>query len=256
MELLVRYLERSDRRVHMLVRARDDDAAEARVRGVLANLFGERGEEHAHRVQAVRGDLTRPLLGRSAAELDALAEQVGDVIHAAASVSFASPLEEARASNVRGTERILDLAERCERRGGLASHSHVSTAFVAGARSGTAREEELDRGQGFRNAYERSKLEAEQLVRERMGTIPAKVFRPSIVVGEERSGWTASFNVLYTPLRAYSLGLRVAPARRSTPVDAVSVDYVADAVFALATDPATTGGTYQLVSGGHSTTVG
>ena len=63
--------------------------------------------------------------------------------------------------------------------------------------------------------------------------LPAQVFRPSIVVGDERSGWTASFNVIYTPLRAYARGaLPVVPARRSAPVDAVPVSYVARAILA------------------------
>ena len=59
-------------------------------------------------------------------------------------------------------------------------------------------------GQGFRNAYERSKFEAELLVRERSAQLPILVLRPSIVVGERSSGWTTSFNVLYPPLKAFA----------------------------------------------------
>ena len=67
---------------------------------------------------------------------------------------------------------------------------------------------------------------------------PIQIFRPSIVVGERATGWTASFNVLYTPLKAFVRGsLPALPARRSAPVDVVPVDYVADAVFKLSNDP-------------------
>ena len=59
-------------------------------------------------------------------------------------------------------------------------------------------------------------FEAESLVRGEAGRLPVQIFRPSIVVGERDSGWTASFNVLYAPLRAFSRGLYAAvPAVRS-----------------------------------------
>jgi thioester reductase-like protein len=109
-------------------------------------------------------------------------------------------------------------------------------------------------GQGFRNAYERSKFEAELVVRERSGSLPIQVVRPSIVVGDSRTGFTPEFNVLYWPLRAFSKGTYPAlPARRSAPVDVVPVDYVADAMLALAgREP----GTYHLTAGERASNVG
>ena len=84
--------------------------------------------------------------------------------------------------------------------------TYVSTAYVAGDRRGLAREAELDVGQGFRNAYEQSKHEAERLVWSRRERLPVTIVRPSIVVGERGTGWTASFNVVYGPLRAFASG--------------------------------------------------
>src|SRR5439155_23621126 len=111
----------------------------------------------------------------------------------------------------------------------------VSTAYVAGAHVGRFGERDLVVGQRFRNPYERSKFEAELLVQAHSDTLPVQVLRPSIVVGDSRSGWTSSFNVLYSPLRAFASGAYPAiPARRSAPVDVVPVDYVAEAILALA----------------------
>jgi long-chain acyl-CoA synthetase len=95
-------------------------------------------------------------------------------------------------------------------------------------------------------------------VRAEADRLPVQIFRPSIIVGERASGWTASFNVLYAPLKAFARGaLRVLPARRSSPVDVVPVDYVADAIFALATGPVgPSPDTFQLVAGREATTVG
>ena len=87
--------------------------------------------------------------------------------------------------------------------------------------------------------------------------LPVTVLRPSIIVGERDSGWTQSFNVLYWPLRAFSRGAYVAlPARRDAPVDVVSVDYVADAIFALSQAPEAEGVTYHLTAGSNATSVG
>ncbi len=55
MELMARFLERSDRSIVTLVRAADDEAAQVRINAVLDNLFGARGAaRHRKRVQAVR----------------------------------------------------------------------------------------------------------------------------------------------------------------------------------------------------------
>ena len=94
-------------------------------------------------------------------------------------------------------------------------------------------------------------------MRAHAGGLPVQIFRPSIVVGERTTGWTASFNVLYTPLKAFVRGkLPAMPARRSAPVDVVPVDYVADAVFELPRSPVDRFRTYNLVAGPQATTVG
>jgi long-chain acyl-CoA synthetase len=151
---------------------------------------------------------------------------------------------------------VLELAELSQARGGFEYFSHVSTAYVAGTHTGPFGEDELDVGQRFRNAYEQSKFEAERLVREHAGRLPVQIFRPSIVVGEQSTGWTASFNVLYTPLKAFALGnLPALPARRTSPVDVVPVDYVADAIFELSDAEAEGCPTWHLVAGPNATTV-
>src|SRR4029450_8977820 len=96
--------------------------------------------------------------------------------------------------------------------------------------------------QDLRNSYERSKFEAEQLLRRHTDRLPMQIFRPSIIVGEQASGWTMSFNVLYSPLKAFVRGaLPAIPADRDAPVDVVPVDYVADAIFQLDNRPARAG---------------
>ena len=255
MELLARYLERSDRRVIAPVRAADDRAAADRVDGVLRGLFGATAGRYAERVEPVAADLTAPDLGLSRQRLEQVTEGVDHIIHSAASVSFSLPLDEARAINVEGTKRMLELAELAREQGGLERYCHVSTAYVSGTHTGRFGEDELDVGQGFRNTYEQTKFEAEQVVRAHRG-LPTTIMRPSIVVGDRRSGWTAAFNVLYWPLRAFARGLyQAVPAIPSAPVDVVSIDYVADAMYELSNRPGGIGETYHLTAGAHASNI-
>jgi len=229
MELLVRLLEQTDHDVIALVRASDDDAAQRRIEEVLEMLLPPAELPRRGRVRALAADLEAPALGLSAATRDRLTGSIAAVVHCAASVSFTLELEAARRINVNGTREILALAEEASRRGGLDRVVHVSTAYVAGERSGYASEQEGNVGQSFRNTYERTKLEAEQLVQD--SGLPASILRPSVIVGDSVTGWTPSFNVIYWPLQAF-----------------VPIDTVADALLELVRGPVRAGA-FHVVAG-------
>jgi long-chain acyl-CoA synthetase len=251
MEVLARFLERSDRHVVALVRADDDDHAAARLRATLDSACGD-AAAYEDRVTAVASDLTAPRLGLGE-RWAPLAERVGAIVHGAASVAFDLTLEQSRRINVDGTRQMLEFARACP---GLERFTYVSTAYVAGDRRGTMYEDDPGGGR-FRNGYERSKHEAERLVAARRDEMDVTIVRPSIVVGDQRTGWTAAFNVLYAPLRAFEAGIiPVVPARRRSPVDVVPVDYVADAVHALAEAPEAAGQTFHIVAGERASSVG
>jgi thioester reductase-like protein len=255
-ELLARYLQETDRQIFAIVRADDDARAQRRIDETIESAFGRPGL-FGGRVRALAGDMTQPGLGLDPAVAQDVAGAVDEVVHGAAAVSFDLSLEQARAINVRGTREMLELAGLCHRHGGLRRFTYISTAYVAGLHKGRFGEDDLDVGQRFRNAYERSKFESEQLVRAAGEHLPVTVVRPSIIVGDSRTGWTSSFNVLYWPTRALARGaFPVLPARRRSPVDVVSVDYVADAVRALVELPEAAGHTFHLTSARDATTIG
>jgi thioester reductase-like protein len=256
MDALARLIEREDEQyeIAVLIRARDDAGAQQRLREVLARLYDE-PPAAARRVRAVRGDLLEPGLGLSAGDRQWLIDSVERIVHCAASISFELPLEQARESNVLGVERVLELARAIADAGTLRRIVHVSTAYVSGRHAGEFRERDLDVGQEFRNTYERSKHEAERLLRG-ADDLPLAVARPSIVVGDSVSGWTSAFNVLYWPMRAFERGLLdEVPAREDSIVDFVPVDYVTDGILALLDDDAATG-TYNLVAGEDALSAG
>jgi nucleoside-diphosphate-sugar epimerase len=238
MEVLARLLERTDDEVLCLVRARDDEAAERRLDGVLGTLYRD-ASPYRSRVRALHGDLT--------SGVHAPAEPVDVVCHCAASISFDLTLEEAREINVEGTRSMIELA----RAAGARRFVHVSTAYVAGTHVGRFTEDMF--GTEFRNTYEQTKCEAERLFAD-VSDMEVAIGRPSIVMGESGTGWTPAFNVLYWPLRAFARGLfEAVPALPEGRVDVVPVDYVADGIAKLIDSDAT--GTFNLVSGEDAATV-
>jgi thioester reductase-like protein len=252
MEVLARLLERGDREVVCLVRAPDTAAAQVRLDGVLATLWDDPAP-YRHRARAVAGDVTRPGLGLDGAERTALAEDIGAVLHCAASITFDLPLDEARDINVEGTREVIGFAREARTLGRLERFVHVSTAYVGGRHPGVFGEDQLDTGQVFRNTYERTKWEAEHVLAAAADLAPA-IARPSIVMGDSVSGWTPAFNVLYWPLRAFSRGLfPVVPARADARVDVVPVDYVAASLVALLDRSDT--GVFNIVAGHDAVTV-
>jgi long-chain acyl-CoA synthetase len=252
--VLVRWLA-TGRPATVLLRAPDDAAAQQRVTDVLEHLMGRSAARRAQ-VRAIASDLTH-------LDPDTIADVVlaGDmpieqVIHCAACVRFDQDLESARAVNVQGTEHLLGVAQRLHEHAPLRRYVQVSTAYVAGCHDGSFGEEDRRIGQDFRNTYEQSKLEAEELVSSTAGELPVQIVRPSIVVGDRQSGWTAAFNVLYVPLRALVAGaVDAVPEQDQGLLDVVPVDYVADSILALAEAPAD-GRTYHLTAGRHAVTVG
>ena len=250
MELLARVLEQTDRDVVALVRAADDRAAQARVDELLKTLVAPGARPHRGRVRAVAADLESPGLGISPIQRERIASSVTAVVHCAASISFTLPLEEARKINVEGTREIVKLASEAHERGVLERFVHVSTAYVAGDRTGLISEHDGDVGQSFRNTYERTKLEAEQLVTD--SGLPAAIVRPSVIVGDSATGWTQAFNVIYWPLQAFARGLfPTVPGDPGASLDIVPVDTVANALLELLRGPVR-GGAFHIVAGAEA----
>ena len=227
-------------RLALLVRPGQSQSSEQRADAIVPE--GER-----HRVEVYAGDVGMPNCGLDAAATERLSAETTRVIHSAATVRFDHSLEEARRINVEGTRRVLDFAAGARN---LRSVAYVGTAYVAGERSDLVRESELAVGQSYRNTYEQTKAEAEALVRSRLGSLPGMILRPSIIVGDSRTGATSSFKMMYWPLKIYARRLwRTVPGYPDAVLDIVPVDYVASSVARLLFDEAALGSTVHLCAG-------
>ena len=87
--------------------------------------------------------------------------------------------------------------------------------------------------------------------------LPVTIYRPSIIVGDSKTGATSSFNVLYWPIRIFASGRWPwVIGSPDTPVDVVPVDWVSKAMFEIASRPDSLGKCFSLSSGDGASTVG
>jgi thioester reductase-like protein len=188
-ELLPRVLERSPgTEAVCLVQPKFADLARRRAMEIAA--------AHPHaagRIRIVDGDITQPDLGPDDA-LE-LAADVVEIFHLAAVYDLSVGREFAMKVNVEGTRHMLDFAKRCPR---LRRFQYVSTCYVSGRFQGVFTEDHLEEGQRFNNFYEETKYLAELEVQRAMRAgLPVSIYRPSVVVGDSRSGATQKFDGPY-----------------------------------------------------------
>jgi len=228
-------LDRARDRLVLLTRSTHLDDARAE----LAEL-GLEGE-------VLEGDVTKMHLGLSGAEYKGLTSQISEIWHVAGRYDLAADAATLRAVNLEGTRLVLELA-RASRR--LERFHHFSTAYVSGDREGVILEDELDTGQGFHDPYERAKFQAERLVRRAMPELPATIYRPSIVVGDSRTGEVDRLEgPYYLAILLVASPLKVPlplPGQGLAPLNVVPVDFVVEAALSMGANPAAVGKTVHL----------
>ena len=153
------------------------------------------------------------------------------------------------AMNVQGTRHALELADALQ-----AGRFHqVSSVAAAGDYHGRFDETMFDEGQPLPSAYHRTKYESEKIVREE-STVPWRVYRPAIVVGDSETG---AMDKIDGPYYFFPLIKRL---RDNLPswlplvgadlgdTNLVPVDYVAKAMDHLAHLPDRDGEAFHLVN--------
>ena len=228
---------------------------EIRVAALVESKMADRAREAAgrigggDRIDVLEGDISDRRLGLSDEQRERLTAEVTVAYHLAAIYDLAVPADVAQKVNVDGTGNVLDLLADCQK---LERHNYVSTAYVAGDRTGHVYEHELLMGQGFKNHYESTKFQAEVWVRHSMDRIPTTIYRPAIVVGDSQTGETQKFDGPYYILRTVQRAQRMKSpipqfGKADAPFNVVPVDFVVDALFTGSLDPKAVGETLHLV---------
>ncbi|XP_059480666.1 putative fatty acyl-CoA reductase CG5065 [Neocloeon triangulifer] len=211
--------------IYLLLRPKKGHSVEERLdefrnSQVFARLNEERpGASMGTQLVAVAGDVSEKGFGLSEQDRDTLVRHVSVFFHSAASVRFDDPIKKAVSLNLRGTYEAVQLAEQMQH---LVVFLYVSTTYSNTTRFVTDEAvyppaadwrlllrmiDELDDDTleivtpkilgKLPNTYGFSKGLAESVVNDHRDTVPAIIFRPSIVcssVQEPFPGWLDNLN--------------------------------------------------------------
>ena len=250
--IISRLMTKPDSEVVALVRATDPDNLRQRV-DELRGYCDPDGTGRPAALRGETGDATAVRFGLPEEIYRTMAQRCQRVIHCAGAVRMNLPIAQARASAVDSTGHILAFMRDCaEAQGQYPKLEFVSTVGVAG-RSGVPLVEQWQHGHRvFHNTYEQSKAEAEALVERAVGEgMPITVHRPSMVVGDSRTGRVRSFQVFYHLVEFLSgsrtLGLFPDPERAV--LDLIPADVVANCVVGSSDESGWSGKILHLCSG-------
>jgi thioester reductase-like protein len=198
-------------------------------------------------IALIEGDITHENLGISEEDLKTVRLETTDVFHLAAVYDLAVEKDLGYRVNVEGTRNVNAFVKNVPN---LRRYNYVSTCYVAGRRTGDILENELEHDAGFRNFYEETKYFAEMEVEKLKTELPVTIFRPSVVVGDSRTGETAKYDGIYYVIfyyKKFAPLLRLANVGNKTvKLNLVPVDFVVEGIAALSKDEEAIGKTIAL----------
>lgn len=243
-------LEDPTARIVLLIRADSTAALGERLEALHQFWAWAPQDDHDRRarITAVRGDVTLPDFGLDQTTQRQIQTQCTHFVHTAGIVRMNLPLEEARRAALGAAQHLVGLARSCTL---LEKIDFVSTVGVGG-RLAVVPETWIEQPRGFHNTYEQAKAEAEDFIRtEVTAGLPLTVHRPSMVVGDSRTGQIVHFQVFYhlceflSGRRTFGLAPHLGEAR----LDIIPVDTVARAIAWSSTQPDLAGHILHLCAG-------
>ena len=241
--------------LNLLVRANSEQEARERLWQSL-QLHFEFPEFLDHlnsRVRIFRGDLTSERFGLPDNQHHALVDATDSIIHCAASLNRKSE-KQCLNVNLRGSLEVIQLARLAQNRKGLRRYSHVSTVAVAGQRRNevVAEDAAIDWARSDYDPYARTKKFCEHMVAQLLPDVSRTIFRPAIVMGDNRRAETSQFDMV----QAFDLLARlpVLPLRPHDKIDIVPANYVGKAIVNIHQKEQPAHGIYHLSAGVGSQT--
>jgi nucleoside-diphosphate-sugar epimerase len=197
-----------------------------------------------HGVRNVTADLRDDRLGLARDDHRRLAAHTDVIIHCAALTGFRITRDDAMAVNLEGTRNVLRLAERTGAR-----VVYVSSAFVARRPYVPVPQ---DAAEPSPRHYLDSKQAAEDLLA--ASDVPSVVVRPSVVIGDSRTGEARHQQGFHGVLEVLCKGTApFIPFAADALIDFVPQDLVAEGIAEIALDPAADGD-YWLTAGAEAAT--
>ena len=237
--LVKKLLAREDSTIYFLVRAAEKES--------LANLY-DFWECDATRAIPVVGDLTEPLLGVAAVDRKKLGKKTTHFFHLAAIYDLSAAADIQLKVNVEGTRNTVKFAEEIG-----AKHFHLFSSIAsAGMFEGLFREDMFEEAEGLDHPYFKTKHDSEGIVR-RECSIPWRIYRPAIVVGDSRTGEMDKIDGPYYFFKLIQKMRKMLPAWMPTigieggRINVVPVDFLVNAVDHIAHAKGEDGKCFHLV---------
>jgi thioester reductase-like protein len=227
--LVKKLLAREGGVIYFLVRAAELNSLDA-----LYEFWDFTPAEKA-RVLPVVGDLTEPGLGIAAVDRKKLGKKTTHFFHLAAIYDLTADAESQLKVNVRGHAQC-----RAVCRGIGAKHFHLFSSIAsAGMFEGLFREDMFEEAEGLDHPYFKTKHDSEGIVR-RECSIPWRIYRPAIVVGDSRTGEMDKIDGPYYFFKLIQKMRKMLPSWMPTigieggRINVVPVDFVVKAVDHIA----------------------
>ena len=199
------------------------------------------------RVVAIVGDLAKPKLGVSAADLAKLKGKVEHLFHLAAIYDLSADAASQEKANIDGTRHAVQLAEAIQ----AGCFHHVSSIAAAGLYDGVFREDMFDEAEELDHPYFRTKHDSEGIVRKECKR-PWRIYRPAIVVGHSKTGEIDKIDGPYYFFKLIQKMRKALPQWMPTVgieggrINIVPVDFVVDAMDHIAHRKGLDGGCFHL----------
>jgi len=192
----------------------------------------------ASRALPVFGDVRAAGLGISDEDIATLSGKVEHFFHLAAIYDLKADADAQVATNVEGTRHAVALANQVR----AGCFQHVSSIAAAGLYEGTFREDMFDEAENLEHPYFATKHFSEKVVRDEC-TVPWRVYRPGLVVGDSKTGEMDKIDGPYYFFKPIQHIRRLLPpwmpaiGIEGGRINIVPVDYVIDAMVCIALHP-------------------
>ena len=194
--ILDEYLSTTNGNVYCLVRRKNNEDSEQRLKNILNFYFDKKyNEEFGKRIFVVYGDITKEQFSLTPKEYKELGQKIDIVINSAALVKHFGDFEMFKSINVIGTKNIIEYCKKFDKK-----MYHISTMSVAGI---SQIDEDINNdeerilfsenkfyvGQNLNNAYVYTKFQAEKEILEQIPKgLKACILRMGNIFNRERDG--------------------------------------------------------------------
>ena len=204
-------------------------------------------DEKQKRIVPIVGDLAKPTLGITAADIAKMKGKVSHLFHLAAIYDLSADAESQRVANIDGTRNAVELAEAIK----AGCFHHTSSIAAAGLYDGTFHEDMFEEAEELDHPYFRTKHDSEAIVRNECKT-PWRVYRPGMVVGHSQTGEIDKIDGPYYFFKLIQKMRDTLPKWMPTVgieggrINVIPIDYVVDAMDYIAHKKGLDGGCFHL----------